>query len=40
MANEIGKRYVCNTCGAECVVTRKGEGELHCCGKQMEIKNN
>jgi competence CoiA-like predicted nuclease len=38
MANQVGKRYVCPVCGAEFIVTRGGEGELHCCGKKMEIK--
>jgi hypothetical protein len=38
MANQVGKRYVCPVCGAEFIVTRGGKGELHCCGKKMEIK--
>jgi transposase-like protein len=38
MANQVGKRYVCTVCGAEFIVTRGGDGELHCCGKKMEIK--
>lgn len=38
MANEVGKRYVCRVCGGEVIVTRKGDGELYCCGKKMEIK--
>ena len=38
MANQVGKRYVCTVCRAEFIVTRGGKGELHCCGKKMEIK--
>jgi hypothetical protein len=38
MANQVGKRYVCTVCGAEFIVTRGGDGEMHCCGKKMEIK--
>lgn len=38
MANEVGKRYVCKTCGAEYIVTRGGEGTLYCCGKRMDLK--
>ena len=38
MANEVGKRYKCQKCGAEFIVTRGGKGELYCCGQQMEIK--
>ncbi len=38
MANEVGKRYICEKCGAEFIVTRGGEGQLKCCGQPMEIK--
>lgn len=38
MASQVGKRYVCEKCGAEFIVTRAGNGELHCCGEPMKIK--
>jgi hypothetical protein len=38
MANQVGKRYVCKKCGVEVIVTRGGNGVLHCCGQQMELK--
>jgi len=38
MANQIGKRYRCKKCGAEFIVTRGGEGTIHCYGKPMEQK--
>ena len=38
MANEVGKRYKCQKCGAEFIVTRGGKGELYCCSQQMQIK--
>ena len=38
MANQVGKRYVCKKRGAEFIVTRGGDGQLHCCGAPMEIK--
>jgi desulfoferrodoxin-like iron-binding protein len=38
MANQIGKRYRCTKCGAEFIVTRGGDGTIHCCGKPMELK--
>jgi hypothetical protein len=38
MANQVGKRYFCEKCKAEFIVTRKGEGKLSCCGKPMELK--
>lgn len=38
MANQMGKRYRCATCGAEVMVTKGGNGEIKCCGKPMEQK--
>ncbi len=38
MANTVGKRYQCTKCGAECMVTRGGNGTITCCGQPMEIK--
>jgi len=38
MAAQVGKRYVCKTCGAEFIVTRGGKGELYCCDQPMELK--
>jgi desulfoferrodoxin-like iron-binding protein len=38
MANQIGKRYVCATCGSEMLVTRAGEGTLVCCGQPMQLR--
>ena len=36
MPNQVGKRYVCASCGAEMLVTRAGEGALSCCGQPMQ----
>jgi len=38
MPNQVGKRYVCKKCGAEFIVTRGGNGTVHCCGQPMELK--
>lgn len=38
MANQVGKRYKCVKCGAEVIVTRGGNGAVHCCGQPMEQK--
>ncbi len=38
MANQVGKRYACQVCGSEFIVTRGGSGELQCCGQSMAIK--
>ena len=38
MANQVGKRYRCDKCGAELIVTKGGEGAITCCGQPMEQK--
>ncbi|MBW1785288.1 MAG: desulfoferrodoxin [Deltaproteobacteria bacterium] len=38
MANQTGKRYVCEKCGAEYIVTKGSDGELHCCGEPVKLK--
>ena len=36
MANQVGKRYICQKCGSEFIVTNAGE--ITCCGQPMELK--
>jgi desulfoferrodoxin-like iron-binding protein len=38
MANQIGKRYRCDKCGTEFIVTKAGEGTVQCCAQPMEQK--
>ena len=38
MSNETGKRYACQSCGAEVIVTKGGDGEVRCCGTAMGRK--
>lgn len=38
MANQIGKIYCCQKCGAQVIVTKGGAGSLKCCGAEMQIK--
>ena len=38
MANQLGKRYRCQTCGTEILCTKAGEGVATCCGKEMELQ--
>lgn len=34
--NQVGKRFRCETCGSEVLVTKGGDGELRCCENAME----
>ena len=38
LANEVGKRYFCEKCGTEFIVTKGGEGKLACCSQPMTLK--
>ncbi|MFQ5875745.1 MAG: desulforedoxin [Dehalococcoidia bacterium] len=38
MANQTGKRYRCEKCGSEFIVTRGADGTLSCCGQEMVLK--
>jgi hypothetical protein len=39
MANALGKRYICETCGTEVLCNKAGPGgELQCCEGEMKIK--
>ena len=40
MSNQLGKRFVCATCGTESLVTKAGEGTVHCCSKEMQPKES
>ncbi|HLG91852.1 MAG TPA: hypothetical protein VKY15_02595 [Acidimicrobiales bacterium] len=37
MANNLGKRYTCQECQAQILVTKAGEGSLECHGRPMEV---
>ena len=38
MATQLGKRYLCDTCGAEVLCNKPGGGELSCCDHEMKLK--
>lgn len=38
MANELGKRYQCPSCGTQILCTKAGEGAICCCEQEMEIQ--
>ena len=38
MANQLGKRYVCNTCGTMLLCTKTGEGVINCCEAEMQLQ--
>jgi hypothetical protein len=37
VANQLGKRFQCETCGSEVLCIKAGEGGVACCGKAMEL---
>ena len=38
MPSQIGKIYLCASCGAQIIVTKGGSGTLRCCGAEMQQK--
>lgn len=38
MANQLGKMYLCGSCGAQIIVTKGGDGTVKCCGAEMQKK--
>ncbi|HVA43252.1 MAG TPA: hypothetical protein VNF50_07210 [Acidimicrobiales bacterium] len=34
---QVGKRYQCQSCGTELLVTKASEGDLSCCSAPMEL---
>jgi desulfoferrodoxin-like iron-binding protein len=38
MPTQVGKRYFCEQCSSEMLVTRAGEGALSCCGQPMQLR--
>jgi len=38
MASQIGKIQICESCGAQVIVTKAGTGMLKCCGAEMGQK--
>jgi hypothetical protein len=35
---QLGKRYACETCATEALVTKPSDGELVCCGRPMTLQ--
>ena len=38
MATQLGKRYLCDSCGSEVLCNKPGTGELTCCDNEMKLK--
>jgi hypothetical protein len=38
MANQLGKRYMCEKCGTEVLCNKPGTGAIECCDAEMKIK--
>jgi hypothetical protein len=37
VANQLGKRFQCETCNSEVLCIKAGDGEIQCCDKAMEL---
>ncbi|TEU00609.1 MAG: hypothetical protein E3J29_01755 [Dehalococcoidia bacterium] len=37
VANQLGKRFQCESCGTEVLCIKASEGSVVCCGKPMEL---
>ena len=38
MATQLGKRYVCDSCGTEILCNKPGSGSIACCDHDMKVK--
>ncbi|MDY6911434.1 MAG: desulforedoxin [Chloroflexota bacterium] len=38
MPTQLGKRFQCEVCGTEALITKAGAGDLECCGKPMVLQ--
>jgi len=38
MANQLGKRFMCEVCGTEVLCTKAGDGTINCDGKEMGLQ--
>ena len=38
MPTQLGKRYLCETCGVEALCNKPGGGTLACCDQDMKLK--
>jgi hypothetical protein len=38
MANQLGKRYLCEACGTEVLCNKPGPGSVTCCDQEMKLK--
>jgi hypothetical protein len=37
MANQLGKRFQCETCNTEVLCIKAGDGEVMCCDGPMKL---
>ena len=38
MPNLLGRRFRCEVCNTEVLITKAGEGQVECCGKPMTVQ--
>ncbi len=37
---QLGKRYICESCETEILVTKPSDGTIECCEKEMKLKES
>jgi len=37
MPNPLGKRFTCEVCKSEVLITKSGDGDVECCDKAMTM---
>jgi len=38
MANPLGKRFLCEVCKSEVLITKASDGDLECCDQPMTMQ--
>ena len=38
MANQLGKRFICEVCGTETLCTKAGDGTVQCHSQDMKLQ--
>ena len=39
MPNQLGKRFTCEVCGSQVLITKAGSGAVWCCEHEMKMQS-